>query len=177
MFKDFVTLFTGMQVATSIMLVVGIILCIVKIFQPGQTAFGFLGGIFLVLGVVIRMINGGNWSHLFWLTFILFTILIISYLIGVVTNRSSWFVRMKEDDEKALEYDLKPDVPATMDLNGLTNKTCVALTDFLPNGTIKVDGCYYTALGGSEYIAKNSKLIITKVENNKIYVEKVKGER
>ncbi len=177
MFKDFVTLFTGMQVATSIMLIVGIILCIVKIFQPGQSVFGFLGGTFLILGVFIRMINGGTWSHLFWLTFILFTILITSYLISVVTNRSSWFVKMKQEDEKMLVYDLKPDIPSMIDLSGLKNKTCVAVTDFLPNGTIKIESCYYTAIGGNEHISKNTKLIITNVENNKIYVEKVKGEK
>jgi len=58
MFKDFVTLFTGMKAVTSVMLIVGLILCIVKIFQPGQRTFGYLGATFLVLGVVFRMVNG-----------------------------------------------------------------------------------------------------------------------
>ncbi len=176
MFKDFVTLFTGMKAATGIMLIVGLILIIVKIFQPGQRTFGYLGGIFIVLGVVFRMINDGSSSHLFWLTFMVITILFISYIVSVATNRSGWFVKMKEEDEKMLATSLAN--RSKFDMTMLTNRKCEAVTEFFPEGTIKLDGNYYVAISAeNEFIPKNSKLIIANVDGNKLYVKKLKEEK
>ena len=170
MFKDFVTLFTGMKAVTSVMLIVGLILCIVKIFQPGQRTFGYLGATFLVLGVVFRMVNGGNSSHLFWLSFICCTILITSYIISVVTNRSGWFVKMKEEDEKMLMENLKLEPVYNFSLSDLSNRNCISVTELLPDGTIKIDNNYYVAVSLNGFIPKNKKLVVEKVENNIIFV-------
>lgn len=174
MFKDFVTLFTEMKAVTSVMLVVGLILCIVKIFQPGQRTFGYLGATFIVLGVVFRMVNNGNSSHLFWLTFICFTILIASYMISVATNRSGWFVKMKEADEAMIANNLKLDAEYNFDLSELKSKTCVTVTEFLPCGTIKFENVYYVAQSTTGFIPKNCKVVIESVVDNKLFVTKVK---
>lgn len=52
-------------------------------------------------------------------------------------------------------------------------KQFIAEEDILREGSVKIDGVYWNAINEGEMIQKGDKLIVTKVEGNKIIIKKI----
>ena len=93
MWNEFIQLFTQMSPIAAICLIVGLILAIIEIFQPGIGIFGTLGAILLVVGVVIRMAAGGTFQQLFYMVFCIVLILVATFLLMIRMARMGWLTK------------------------------------------------------------------------------------
>lgn len=169
--QSFVLLFTEMDVLSAVCLLVGIVLVLVEIFQPGFGIFGIVGAVILLAGVIIRMINGGDLAMLFIMIFFIFLFAIIGFLIMAKMFKSGWLNRTPIVQNKSA-------VPVgttegTKDFSSLIGAEGISTTSLRPIGRAKIkDDVYDVISKDGSMIDANEKIIVVGIEGQKILVEK-----
>ncbi len=62
------------------------------------------------------------------------------------------------------------------DLNRLLSKTGVTLTQLRPSGIVRIDGHRYDVLTDGEFLDANTKVVVKRIEGNRIFVQASRGD-
>jgi len=165
--EDLGRLFTGMDPAIAIMLIAGLILIIIEIFQPGFGVFGIIGGILLIAGVALRLTvdDGSNPLVIFfYLTFFIVIILTGSFLLMVKLSRGGWLSRIPFSE--GVRYDV-------FNYSELLGKSGIAATSLKPEGKAEIEGKTYDVVAEAFLIKHGEKINVISVEGDKIVVNKI----
>ena len=157
--------------------IIGLILITLEIFViPG---FGFAGisGIILVFGgLYFSMISdipymsdyiaaGASLSTIIILS-VVFTVLSYKALIKTKTFRK---LTLQDDPATASNLKVEPD-------SSLIGKSGLTVTVLRPSGKVDIDGVIYQAVSDGNYLVKETKVIVKKIESNNIIVAEEKTE-
>ena len=157
--------------------IIGLILITLEIFViPG---FGFAGisGIILVFGgLYFSMISDIPYmSDYISAGAALSTIIILSVVFTVLSYKvlikTKTFRKLTLQDDPATASNLKVDADSS-----LIGKRGFAVTVLRPSGKVDIDGIIYQAVSNGNYIVKDAKVIVKKIESNNIVVAEEKTE-
>ncbi|SMB90945.1 membrane-bound serine protease (ClpP class) [Desulfonispora thiosulfatigenes DSM 11270] len=148
---------------------VGLILLVIEIFVPGFGVFG-IGGIASLIGSVV-MVSQSLEAALTSLTIaIIGSIVLILVSLKFLTRRNIWkkiVLENKLSNEEGYSA-------SSQELKELLNEEGKALTDLRPSGTaILNNGMRVDVVTYGDYILKDEKVKIIKVEGNRVVVIKI----
>ena len=172
MWQDIVGLFTEMGPIPAVLLTVGIIFCIIEMFQPGVGFFGISGSIAILAGIVLRFIYGFNLAQLFVLVLIIAVILAIA---GILIVRSA----KKGVLSRSAFVNINTAVPVNFnnkELEKHIGKTGVTTTECKPIGKAEIDGCEYEVISQGEFIIKGMPVEVIQINSNNLVVKVKEGE-
>jgi membrane-bound serine protease (ClpP class) len=148
--------------------IIGVILLLIEIFLiPG---FGLTGisGIILIFISIFFTLGGG--TRALYSIGVVAAILLILFIILLVL-----FPKLPIWNKLGLKESLKTEKGYTTftPLEELIGKEGKVITTLRPSGTIEIDGKRYDAISLGEFIEKDSRVKVVKIEGNKIIVEKL----
>ena len=79
--SSFVRLFTDMNPWCIGLFVLGIIFCAIEVFMPGFGFFGISGSIMIAIGIVLRLVMGGDGWMLLYMVLIFAIILVLLFVV------------------------------------------------------------------------------------------------
>ncbi|MEG1612883.1 MAG: NfeD family protein [Clostridia bacterium] len=169
--EEFNILFAEMGIPAAICLAVGIVFIIIEIFSPGFGFFGISGVILLIVGIILRVAQGGSGNplaQLLMLILITSIILIVAFIIMSKSAKKGWLSRTPIIMSDAA-------VPTgitggTNDYSLLIGKEGVAVTTLRPSGIATIDGERRDVVAEGSYIANGSPIIVSKIEGVRIVV-------
>ncbi|MDK2822674.1 MAG: hypothetical protein PWQ67_219 [Clostridia bacterium] len=152
-----------------LLFVVGLILMVIEAFIPGFGIFG-IGGLMAFITSIV-LVSPTFETALISLTIaIIGTIVIVLLSMNFLTTRNFWkkiILGNKLVSEEGY-------IAARPDLIQYIEKEGVALTILRPSGTVVLDdGTRLDVVSAGDYIEKESRVKITKVEGNRIIVQKI----
>ncbi len=166
-------LFSGMTAPVVLALVLGYVLIVIEIFQPGFGIFGIVGGILVVLGIVLRVIVGdGNiYAQIFTLLFLETLGVFIAFMVLALTVKKGWLDHSPlVETGTAVAVERSDGTPDRRDLGG---KSGVALTDLRPVGKADIDGVVLDVVSeGGFYIKQGEKVRVVKADGMQVSVER-----
>lgn len=168
--QEFVTLFKNMPIASIICLIIGIVLIIIEIFQPGFGIFGILGGALSIVGIVLRVLVGdGNvFAQIFILLFFDVIIILIAFFAMLLTAKKGWLNRSPLiQNDTAVDKDHSE---GTADYSALVGMLGIAVTDLRPVGRANIDCEAYDVVADGFFIKKGEGIKVVSVEGSKITV-------
>lgn len=166
--QEFSDLFAGMGVAAGICIVLGLVLCIIEIFQPGFGIFGGLGTILILIGIIIRMLQGGTLLMLFIMIFIIVAVLLIAFVIMVRSMKYGWLSRTDFIQQGTAIDAARSE--GTNNYNGLLNLTGITTTSLRLSGKAKINNTEYDVVAQGPFIDVNKKVKVVEVEGTRIVV-------
>ena len=154
----------AIQILGIVVLIIGIILVGVEVYMPGFGLPGISGTICTVAGIFL---TGRNMSERILVGVVAILVIAVMLVVSIIIFNSKSIkspIKLETDlqgknlfiEEKDMEY--------------LVGKTGHAITDLRPSGKGEFDGVKLDILT-SGYIKRGSKLVITAIRNNKIFVE------
>lgn len=170
--EEFVQLFAGMGVAAGVCIVLGLVLCIIEIFQPGFGVFGGLGALLIIAGLVIRMLQGGTLLMLFIMIFLIIIILLAAFMIMVRSMKYGWLSRADFIQTGTAVDPVRSD--ATKDFSYLLDKTGKATTPLRPSGKATIEDQEYDVIAQGAFIAAGAKIKVIEIEGARIVVKEQK---
>lgn len=151
--------------------IIGLMLIFAELFIPGFGVFGISGLISIILSIIFAF-SGGGPSFLSLVYAIIISIVLIFALIKVFKNSENIDkIILKERQNKSDGYTISKHM-----MTQLLGKEGIALTPLRPTGAGEFDGQKYDVITEGEFIPKESKILIHKVEGNKIFVKLKKGD-
>lgn len=167
----FTTLFTGMGVATIILLVVGLILTIMELFTPGFGLFGSLGIGCLIASLVTRLALDGSEqpvAHFFLMLFLILLVLALAFLaLALLAKKGKLDNTFFIEKKNALPVGV---TEGTKDYSALVGKTGTVTAALRPVGIALIEGERYNVETDGEFIAENTKIVVKYVEGVRIVV-------
>lgn len=152
-----------------LLFLIGLILLFIEIFIPGFGIFG-IGGIAALI-TSIFLISTSFEAALISLTIaIIGTIILVLISLKFLSTRGFWKRLILGNKMKTEEgY-----IASSEGLRDFVNKEGIALTDLRPAGTMQLDdGQRLDVVTSGEFIARESKIKVVKVEGNRIVVQKI----
>lgn len=168
--QEFKLLFLEMGVATAICLCLGIICLVVEIFNPGFGFFGIAGVILLLVGIVLRIVEGGTLAQLFWLILLTVFVIVIAFAIMSHSAKRGWLSRTPIImADSAIPTGI---TEGTADYTSLIGKEGVASSVLRPSGIAIIDGKRFDVVAEGAFIDENTEIIVSSVEGVRIVVKK-----
>jgi membrane-bound ClpP family serine protease len=174
MWNEIVILFQEMGWFPAVCLVLGLIMVIIEIFNPGFGFFGIFGVILLIIGIVVRVAESGTGNPL--VQFLVLLLMIIgvigvAFIVMVRSAKKGWLSRSPLVENKTA-------VPvgqteSSKNFNDLIGSLGVALTALRPSGTVVINDVEYDVVAAGFFIEKGEDVRVTMVEGNKIVVKKI----
>ena len=169
---SFVRLFTEMNSWTIALFVLGIIFCLIEMCVPGFGFFGISGIIMIVVGIIVRMICGGDLYMLLYMILIAVALFMLAFW---VFSRAITKGRLS----KTALFHVDPAVPfgntaGTKDYKYLMGKCGVALTTLRPVGRAKFDDETLDVIARDGLIPANSKVAVVETEGSRVVVIEIK---
>ncbi|HOQ00237.1 MAG TPA: NfeD family protein [Acetivibrio clariflavus] len=165
---DLVGLFSNIDFLSAVFFILGFILIIIEMFHPGFGAPGISGIILLILGIVSVARN-------------LYDVIILIIIILIVLGIALTFVLYSATKGKLPKNLVLTDslnkeegFEGTEDLKFFVGKEGKALTVLRPSGTADFDGVKLDVVSEAEFIQKDAKIKIIKVEGRRIVVREIK---
>jgi len=166
--QDLVGLFSNIDFLSAVFFILGFILIIIEMFHPGFGAPGISGIILLILGIVSVARN-------------LYDVIILIIIILIVLGIALTFVLYSATKGKLPKNLVLTDslnkeegFEGTEDLKFFVGKEGKALTVLRPSGTADFDGVKLDVVSEAEFIQKDAKIKIIKVEGRRIVVREIK---
>lgn len=153
--------FSGYGLIALAFIVIGVILVIVEMSNPGIGAPGIIGGIMIVLGIIIF-----SKSVLEALIILIIVLAILGVSLIIILQSAS---KGKLSKHLVLTESLNDDI----DIKDYVGKEGHAFTVLRPSGTAEFNGLKLDVVTDGEYIPKGSKVEVVKVEGNRIVVRRV----
>lgn len=177
-FHQYGLLFSNMQWYVIVCLILGLVLLLVEIFQPGFGVFGIIGTVLLVAAVVLRAVFHAEEDSVLTQVFqlLLFEFVIVGgfFLLFVIANKKKWLKKTPfYQEDTAVDPDFSE---GTANFSELVGKRGVASTDLRPAGKAVIDGVIYDVVAENFFIDKGVKVEVKSVEGVKIAVAAVKGK-
>lgn len=167
---DLVGLFTSFDFFSAVFFIIGFILVIIEMFNPGFGAPGITGTILLILGIISV---ARNLYDVFILVIIILAVLGIALtfvLHSATKGRLSKTLVLTDSLNKEQGFE------GTEDLKFFLGKEGKAVTILRPAGTADFDGVKLDVVSESEYIQKDAKIKVIKVEGRRIVVRETKKQ-
>lgn len=154
---------------TVLLLIFGFILVFIEMHIPGVGFPGVLGAICLILAVVLTATTFAQ-----ALVMALCILAVLGVMLAIVLT---WFTKGKVFKPLILADEQKKEhgYISSSDLDYLLGKKGVAITDLRPAGSVDIEGVKFDVVSDGEYISKDSKIEIVKVNGVKLVVKKIKS--
>ena len=161
---DLLSLFAGYNWIALLCIVAGIAFVIIEMNVPGFGAPGIIGVILLVAGVIIFA------DTLLQALILIMIILVIlgAALFLVLRFASRGRLSRHLVLEESVQDDMRFSTGADLDYIGSEG---IAITVLRPSGTADFNGVKLDVVSEGEFIPKNSRVIITKIEGNRVVVK------
>jgi membrane-bound serine protease (ClpP class) len=173
MWEQFVLLFQEMGIVPAICLLVGLILLIIEIFQPGFGVFGGLGCLLTIIGIVIRVADSGTanpFALLFIMLLLISLVVVAAFLIMIRSARSGWLKRTPLFEEgTAVNRDFSD---GTKNYSYLIGKKGITITNLRPSGYASIEGETYDVTAEGFFIEKDVLVKVIGTEGVKVIVKK-----
>ena len=150
------------------LLIAGVILMSVELVVAGFGIFG-IGGLICLTGGGYFLLGGGFPALTVLLGFYLVAALVLAFLCLYLPKESKWnpFVLWDKQQNSA-------GYTGGSDYSSLLGKQGLALTTLRPSGTALIEGKRYDVSSLGDFLPKDSKIVVAKVEGNKLFVDLVK---
>jgi len=152
----------------AICLISGVILVIFEMFHPGLAAPGIFGSILLILGVVLSAKTPMDALILIIIILAILGIALTIVIHSVTKGHLSKVLILSETSKRESERQILDDLVYFID------KECTSITPLRPSGIADFNGVRLDVISTGEFIEKDKKLIILKVDGKKIVVKEVK---
>jgi membrane-bound serine protease (ClpP class) len=163
--------------------IIGVILVVVEIFViPGFGVAGISGIVLMFVSLVLSLINNVNFDFegveigdvgvaVTTVVVGVFGGFILSLYLGnkVFTSKTGMFRNMSL---KSVQNVSEGFVSIETGMFALKGRTGISKTDLRPSGKIIIDGEVFDAVANSGFINRDVNIIVTKVENTQLYVDK-----
>jgi membrane-bound ClpP family serine protease len=147
------------------LILVGILLLILEILViPGTGFAGVLGFVSMAAGVWLAYAKTGTASG----NITLVSTLVLNTVAVVLSLRSKTWKKA----QLKTSIDGKATTPLVNKLK--TGDKGITVSRCAPAGKVLINGEYYEAAAGTEFIDPNTEIEIVKIENNKIYIKPIK---
>lgn len=171
---SFVRLFTEMNAWTIALFALGIIFCAIEMFLPGIGFFGISGIVMIIIGIIVRMVCGGD------LYMLLYMVLIALVLFVLVFWLFSRLITKSRLSKTAL-FHVDSAVPTgntegTKDFAYLVGKSGVSVTPLRPVGRAQIEGEIVDVIARDGFIASNAKLTVLETEGSRVVVIEIKED-
>ena len=171
---SFVRLFTEMNSWTIALFVLGIIFCLIEMCTPGFGYFGISGIVLIVIGIIVRMISGGD---LYMLVYMILIALVLFMLAFWVFSRAITKGRLS----KTALFHVESAVPTgstdgTKDYKHLMGKCGIAVTPLHPVGRAQFGEEILDVIARDGMIAANSKVAVVETEGSRVLVIEIKED-
>jgi len=154
----------NMSAAACVLFVVGFILIIAEMFQPGFGLPGGLGIVSLFVGIVL---TAKTFMQGLIMTVVL--ILILGILLSIVLY-SATRGRMSKKLILRTATNSEDGFNGTADMKELVGKSGQTVTVLRPSGCADIEGIHLDVVTRGEYIEKSTPVTVIKVEGNRIVV-------
>ena len=161
---DIGALFAGFDWIPMLFLVAGLVFIIIEMFSPGFGAPGIIGIILLILGIILYAKS---------LLQALIMIIILLAILGVALTlvlQSASKGRLARNLVLNDTLDNNISYPAIDDMSYFLGSEGKTITALRPSGTADFSGVKLDVVSDGEYIPKNTTVIISKIEGNRIIV-------
>lgn len=165
---DLVGLFTNIDFISAIFFILGIVLVIIEMFNPGFGAPGIMGTILLILGIVSVARNLYDVLVLVIILLVILGIALTCALYSATKGRLSKTLVLTDSLNKAEGFEGTEDLKFFLDKEGKT------VTVLRPAGTADFDGVKLDVVSESEFIQKDTQVKVIKVEGRRIVVREIK---
>ncbi|MBP5354169.1 MAG: hypothetical protein J6Y67_03395 [Lachnospiraceae bacterium] len=154
----------AIQILGCVVLVIGILLIGVEFILPGFGLPGISGTILVVIGIYLTGKNGSERIIVGVVTIVVIAAILVVDLVLFNSKKIKSPIKLDTDlqgknlfiEEKDMEY--------------LIGRRGTAITDLRPSGKGEFDGVKLDVTA-SDFINKGTKLVITSIKNNRIFVE------
>ena len=146
-------------------LVIGAVLIVVEALTPGFGLPGFVGSIMLLMGSVLTWYNYGITLGLI----VMLCSLVFALAAVLLSLRSAAKGKLSNSAIILKENTAEPEMRDESALVGLSG---IAATPLNPVGSAIVEGKRVEVYSSGDFIPKGEKVIVTRTEGNKIYVDK-----
>ena len=150
------------------LLIAGVILMSVELAVPGFGIFG-IGGLICLTGGGYFLLGGGLPALTVLLGFYLVAALVLAFLCLYLPKEGRWNPFVLWDRQR-----VSAGYTGGSDYSALLGKQGVALTKLRPAGTVLIEGRRYDVSSMGDFLPKDSKIVVTKVEGNTLFVDLVK---
>lgn len=162
---DLSSIFAGFSWVPVLFLVTGLIFVVVEMFHPGFGAPGIIGAVLLLIGVIFTAK-----SVLQALIMIIILLAIIGVAFTLVLQSASKghlakHMVLSDSLDENIRFSAGDDMSYFIGSEGTT------LTVLRPSGTADFSGIKLDVVSESEFIPKNSTVIISKIEGHRIVVK------
>ena len=148
-----------------IVLIVGIILVGIEMLLPGFGVPGISGAIGIIAGILML---AESFEHGLKLTAIVIVVLALMLAMVVLFFHSK---KIKSPIVLDKELNTDPGYLSSQDLEYLVGKEGVTTTILRPSGKCDIEGVVFEVRSAGEYIEKNKKVKIVKVQSNMLVVK------
>lgn len=148
-----------------ILLIIGFCLVVVEMYVPGFGFPGIAGGICLLTGVALRARD--NVTAWLVMTLIIAALLCVALSISI---RSAAKGRLAKS--KLVLNEVSASEVNENDLSYYVGKTGCATTVLRPTGIGEFEGVKLSVLSDGEYIPDGERIVVTRVEGNRIFVKR-----
>lgn len=162
-------LFSGPAVTCAICMVLGLVFCTAEAFLPGFGVFGITGAALLIFSLVFRVIIGGT---LFQFSYLLVMIVVSLTIIILLAVRSSRFGLLS----RSAIINNQTAIPKNYGENcyhKLIGKEGITTTLLKPIGKVLFGNEEYQVITEGELVLKGTKVKVTQVDGETIFVKKV----
>ncbi|MBQ2914521.1 MAG: hypothetical protein IJE50_03255 [Clostridia bacterium] len=172
--SSFAKLFMDMNPWCIGLFVLGIIFLIIEVFIPGFGFFGISGTVMIVIGMIVRLANGGDGWMLLYMVLIFLAILIVLFVIaskvikkGSKVKNSIFHSGIAVSEDKS---------EGTKDYSAFLNKVATTQTVLRPIGKATCDGVVLDVVARDGFIEKGKQVQIIAVEGQKIEVIEIQED-
>lgn len=166
--ESFVKLFTEMNPLTIILFVLGIIFCAIEMITPGIGFFGICGMVFVVAGIVMRLVSGGDILMFIYMILIALVLFVVMFLVasrvitkGRLSKTALFSVKSSVSEEKT---------QGTADFSALVGKTAVTTTMLRPVGKADFDGQTLDVVARDGFVEQGKTVVCVQTEGQRIVV-------
>lgn len=167
--SSFVRLFTEMNGWTIVIFVLGLIFCAIEMFVPGFGFFGGCGIALLVVGIILRMVSGGD---VYMLLYMVLIAMLLVFLMCFVFGRMITKGRLG----KTSVFNVGTSVPedkteGTRDFSTLLGCEGVATTSLKPIGKAAIDGEVFDVVARDGFVEEGACVTVIETEGQRVVVK------
>lgn len=162
---DFTVLFSGLGWVPLLCLIAGLLFVIIEMFHPGFGVPGIIGAILLIVGVILFAKSLLQALILVVIILAILGIALTLILISASKGHLSKHLVLNESLDEDVRFS------AADDLDYFVGSEGTAITVLRPSGTADFSGVKLDVVSEGEFIPKDSTVIISKVEGNRIVVK------
>lgn len=153
---------------TIVLLLVGFVLVVIEMYVPGFGVPGIVGILMLIAGVYF--------AHPSPLGAVIMVLVIVAFLCIALSIclHSAASGRLSKSRLVLHDVATKAETAETNDMNYFVGKTGETRTVLRPAGMAEFDGVKLNVVSDGEYIASGAKVVIARVEGNRIVVQEQK---